>query len=289
MSATIAYQGLPGSYSYQAANLYFAEIPQANPTNFVGTTSFVEIFQKIQSYQADFGVLPLENSLAGSILANYDLFLKFPVHLIGEYTLPIDHYLMAKTLDLSKIQKVYSHPMALAQCQNFFTEHPQIQRIEYIDTAYSAKLVSESAESNIAAIASQEAAQIYNLQILQAHLQDNYDNWTRFVVLAKNKFTWSDIETFSSSNSNTKKYKMSIAFELTHEAGALSKVLNFLANQGFNLTKIESRPILGTKFEYRFYVDLDIDQINLNLIKQNFTLLTKLTQKIHNLGIYPRI
>jgi len=243
--STISYLGIPGSFSYIAAMSYFS-----GNHEFIGVKNFEGIFKNIQSGKTTHGVVPVENTLAGSIYENYDHLFEYPVYAVGEQKVKIEHHLLVNQdagvmNDLKRIKKVYSHPKALEQCERFFDNHPWMEEIAYSDTAAAAKMVAEKGSAMIAAIANSMAAKLYNLHVLKSNIEDDANNFTRFLVLGTNhkKINGAD--------------KCSLIITLPHTPGSLYAALAKLSEHGINLTKIESRPILGKPFEYVFYIDIE--------------------------------
>ena len=246
MSITsLAYQGIPGSFSYLAGRKLF---PKAQ--NMIGTKSFRELFKLVDSGQAAIGIVPVENSLAGSVHEVYDLLHNHSLTVSAETYLKIAHHLLViKSAEkpaniISGLKKVFSHPKALEQCQIFFDQRPEIERSAYSDTAGAAKYVSQSNDKTLAAIASEEAAELYGLQIVQRNVEDDPRNFTRFLVIGK-------------ESASEKPDKASLIFTLPHEPASLYRVLEVFAQEKLNVTKIESRPIPGSPFEYNFYIDFE--------------------------------
>ena len=269
----IVYQGIKGSYSYLVGVKYFGA-----RNIFIGVDNFKKIFKNVQEKKVDFGIVPIENSIAGSVYENFDNLNKFNVVVIGEYYLKITHHLLgikAKlpfNLRIKYIKKIYSHPKALEQCSNFLDKYPYIEKIAYLDTASSAKLVSELNDITIACIASKECARIYNLEILKENIQNNENNFTRFLIISNKKY-----QTLQGN-------KASIIFTLSHVPGSLYNALKIFADFKINLTKIESRPIPEKPFEYFFFLDFVFPRnINLNYVLKEFR---KRVNKIKILGIY---
>ncbi len=245
----IGYFGIPGSFTYGAAIKYFG-----SGVDLEGAKTFKEVFLLVKEGVADYGVVPIENTLAGSVYENYDLLDKYDLSIVGETSCRIEHSLLAsgvhrsKHVDIKTIKTVYSHPKALEQCSVFFEKHPWIEKISHSDTATAAKFVAEQQDNSMAAIASRQNAQIYGLEVLEGGIQDNVYNYTRFLVIAPN-----DPALVEGAN------KCSLIVRLRHSAGSLSQALNFLTHKGCNLTKIESRPIPNKPFEYMFYLDFLFD------------------------------
>ena len=250
MLTRIAYQGIPGSFSYLAARAFFGE-----EQNWRGTSYFREIFELIRDKHVDSGIIPVENSLAGSVYENYDLLARHDLTVTGEYYLKIEHHLLALPQSgsiaiadqIRDIRQVLSHPKALEQCGEFFRKHPWIEQIAYSDTARAAQFIAAEGNHQTAAIASRQAAELYGLQVLVTNLEDNQQNYTRFLIISKNA-----LEARATN-------KCSITFTVSHNPGSLFKALEVLAKSNLNLTKLESRPIIGKPFEYVFYVDFEFE------------------------------
>ena len=238
----IAFQGEAGAYSELAAFEYFGEDIHTKPCN-----TFDEAFDEVVLGTSTHGMLPVENSLAGSIHRNYDLMLRNELHIVGEYHLRVEHCLLAlPNTKLEDIKFVHSHPQALAQCEaNLSQLH--VEQIAEADTAGSARQIKEVGEYQSAAIASKRAAQVYQLDILTENMEDNPANYTRFLVLSRLPLQEDVFE--------DEDFKTSIVFSLKNEPGALFKALSVFSLRDIDLTKIESRPIPGQPWEYMFYVD----------------------------------
>lgn len=237
----VAFQGERGAYSEAAAVAFFGT-GKVEP---VPCTSFDDIFRGVQSYRWERGIVPIENSLAGSIHRNYDLLLRHDLQIVGEQYLRIMHNLLALPgTGLEDIRRVYSHPQALAQCEDWLDEHlPGIERVATYDTAGSAKQLQESGEQGAAAIASTQAASVYDLSTLAAGIEDDAENYTRFLILGREAVVPNDVA------------KTSIVFALKDAPGVLFKALSVFALRDIDLTKIESRPLKGKPWQYFFYLD----------------------------------
>jgi prephenate dehydratase len=233
----VAFQGEAGAYSEQAAYGYFGPI-EAQPAE-----SFDAVFKAVTSGKVDAGLIPIENSLAGSIHQNYDLLLSHDLHIVGEYLLRIRHCLIAAPgVQISDIKKAISHPQALGQCAAYLRERG-IQPEAVYDTAGSVKMLKGSGALDTAAVASKHAAQLYGMQVLEEGIEDNLENYTRFLAIARSPVR-PDGEA-----------KTSIVFTLKNTPGALFKALSVFALRDINLSKIESRPLVGKPWEYLFYID----------------------------------
>lgn len=241
----IAIQGIKGSFHHLVALNYFG------PTvDIIECITFQEIINKLSQKEAQRGVMALENSIAGSILPNYALIDESDIHVVGEYNFSIHHNLMCfKKQTLKDIKEVHSHPMALLQCKKFFNDYSHISLVEATDTAKVAQLISKNKLKGIAAIASKEAAQTYNLNIISESIQTINNNVTRFVIL-KNNF-----EPFKGESYN----KASLKFMLDHQRGSLAAVLNVLSDCLLNLTKIQSLPVIKRPGKYAFFVDVKFE------------------------------
>ena len=235
----IAYQGEPGAFSEAAARRVE---PDAQLLPF---RSFDEVFDAVQAGTAACGVLPIENSIGGSIHRNYDLLLERTLPIVGEVELPVIHHLLARAgATLDGLRRVYSHPQGLAQCERFLRTLSNVEIIATYDTAGSAKMVADAGLKDAGAVASARAGEVFGLTSLAASVQDFDDNITRFLVVG------------AAPLPNRVADKTSIVFTLPNEPGSLFKALSVFALRGISLTKLESRPIQGRPWEYLFYVDL---------------------------------
>jgi chorismate mutase/prephenate dehydratase len=236
----VAFQGELGAYSENAVYTFFG--PSSQP---VPCKKFSDVFRRIESGETDFGVVPVENSIEGSVNQVYDLFLKYDHKVFGEIVLKIFHCLIANLgTDLRDIKVIYSHPQALAQCRTFL-ESLKCEMISTYDTAGSVKMIREERLMDAGGIAGERAAEIYNMCILARNISDTPNNYTRFFVLSKN-------EAPPSNNDKT-----SVIFSTKHKPGALYQVLKTFAKRNINLTKIESRPTKRRPWEYHFYLDFE--------------------------------
>ncbi len=236
----VAIQGEPGSFSHEAAIKLNAD------ATIVPYSLSAEVFSALSNGKVDLAVVPIENSLAGSVLEHFDLLLTHDVYVERETLLRIRHNLIAvKGATINDIDRVFSHPVALAQCRRFLAEHPKMESFAYYDTAGSVKQLVELRDRHAAAIASEAAAHYYGATILQANIEDNPENYTRFFQVRRRREATTD----AAAN------KISIAFSVENKPGSLVVALSALAATGTNLTKIESRPVHGKPWEYIFYVD----------------------------------
>ncbi len=239
----IAIQGEPGSFSHEAA---LKLVPGAE---IIPCALSAEVFATLTRGDADGAVIPIENSLAGSVSEHFDLLLSHDVKAERETLLRIRHNLIVVPgVAEEAIERVYSHPVALAQCRRFLAEHPKMRALAFYDTAGSVKQIMESDDRPAAAIASEAAARYYGAQILASDIEDNSENFTRFFLVRRGPDAGVD------PNAN----KISLAFSIEHRPGSLVDALKELAALGTNLTKIESRPVPGKPWEYVFYVDCQI-------------------------------
>ena len=242
----IAFQGEKGAFSEEAVHRLF---PEDEP---IPCSSFDEVFEKIQDQSVDYGVVPIENSLHGSVHANYDLLLDHSLSIIAEGYLRIEHHLMAISgTELGSLEKVYSHGQALGQCQKFLKEKlPQAERLSNYDTAGSARRVAELGDKKVAAIASERAAQEYGLEILSRNIESHHQNYTRFLALSR--------QPIGQVQTKPQQQKTSIVFsQKKNVPGSLFKSLAVFALRDLDLFKIESRPLVGSPGQYVFYIDLE--------------------------------
>jgi prephenate dehydratase len=238
----IAYQGEPGAFSEAAARRVDPDA-QLTPCR-----TFEEVFETVLAAPGTYGVLPIENSIGGSIHRNYDLLLAHELPIVAEVELPVVHHLLALPgARLDGLRRVYSHPQGLAQCERFLRTLTGVDIIATYDTAGSAKMVADAGLLDAAAIASARAGEVFGLTSLASSVQDFDDNITRFLVIGHGGPT--PIRTAVAD-------KTSIVFTLPNEPGSLFKALSVFALRGIDLTKLESRPIPGRPWEYLFYVDL---------------------------------
>jgi prephenate dehydratase len=243
----IAYQGEPGAYSEIAA----LRIGVPKPYE-----SFEEVFAAVEKRKVDYAVIPIENSLGGSIHQNYDLLLQHPVTIAAETFVKVEHCLLGvREASVDRALKVLSHPQALAQCRNFFAAHKHLKAEAAYDTAGSAKIISEENDPTNLAIASKRAGELYGLKILKENLADEEWNITRFFCIAHTENPDPLRLAKLSPKLDTSQHKTSIAFTLPNEQGSLFKALATFAMRNIDLTKIESRPFRKKAFEYLFYVD----------------------------------
>jgi len=264
-----AFQGEPGAYSEQAVFNYFGQV-ETYPCE-----SFDAVFDAVNSGKCESGLIPIENSLAGSIHQNYDLLLRNDLHINGEYPLRVHHCLIANQgVKKADIKKAISHPQALGQCAGYLRAHG-IKAEQVYDTAGSVKMLKESGERDTAAIASRRAAELYGMQILEEGIEDNPENFTRFLAISHN------------ATKPVGESKTSIVFTLKNVPGALFKALSVFALRDIDLTKIESRPLAGSPWEYLFYIDF-IGATHEAPVEKALDHLGEYAVMLRVLGSYPR-
>lgn len=241
----IAIQGEPGSFSHEAALLADAQ------ATLLPCALSADAFDAVSGGAAEAAVIPIENSLAGSVVEHYDLLLAHEVGVESEWLLRIRHNLISLPgTELSSIRRAYSHPVALAQCRRFFVQHPAITASPSYDTAGSVKQLMELGDPSMAAIASAQAAKQYGGEILLADIEDNPENYTRFFLVRRRA------EVRQSARPN----KVSLAFTVENRPGSLVEALQVFAGLGTNLTRLESRPVPGRPWEYVFYADYQLER-----------------------------
>jgi prephenate dehydratase len=235
---SVSFQGERGAYSEAAAKAFFNIEIQTAPL-----PTFAKVLESTILDKTEYSILPVENSLEGSIGESYDLLYSTSLNAIGEIYHRIEHCLIGNGT-LEEIDTVYSHPQALGQCRNFIEKH-NMKTVPAYDTAGSVKIIKELNKKNIACIASKDASEIYNMPVIAENIANNLNNYTRFLILSK------------SSKEKTGKDKTSIIFSIKHEPGSLHKIIEKFYNYNVNLTKIESRPTKTNTWEYNFYVDFE--------------------------------
>lgn len=269
----VAFQGERGAFSEEAAVLLLGEEIDAVPR-----PTFEALFSSVKDGVADYALAPIENSLAGSVHRSYDLLLESNLHVIAEVILPIVHNLIGlPKAKFEQITSVESHPVALAQCERFFREHPQIRRAAALDTAGSVREIIVAGDASRAGIAGKRAAEIYDGKILLEHVEDHRENFTRFLLLAAAP---------EPPEPNEHADKLSLVVHLEHKPGALKRALDAFAARNISLLKIESRPIPGHPWEYRFYLDLQASLNDPETLRALDELRT-CTTDVRILGCYP--
>jgi prephenate dehydratase len=238
----VAIQGVPGAFHDIAARHFFG----ADRVEIVPAHTFRQLVEQVESGAADTGLMAIENTIYGSIISNYRLLTASQLRAVGEVYLRIRQNLMALPGQrIEDLKEVHSHPIAIAQCDEFFAQHPHIRLVEMEDTALSAQRIAQQKTAGVGAIASSLAASMYGLDLLAESIETNKQNFTRFLVLERQEATQSVVAAD----------KVSLFFSLSHEVGSLHKVLAALSAHGANLTKIQSAPIEGRPWEYFFFVD----------------------------------
>lgn len=247
----VGFQGEYGSFSEEATKKYFGEDVTTK-----NLPEFEDVFVALENKSIDFGVLPIENSSAGSVTDVYDLLRKYGFYIVGEHCIKISHNLLGvKGAKMEDIKEVYSHPQALSQSRNFLKQHPEWRLIPYSNTAASAKMIAQENCKYKAAIGSKNAAKLYDLDILATDIQYNKNNYTRFIIISR--------EPKIDKQCN----KISILISLMHKPGALYTILQYFKEHNLNMLKIESRPILERPWEYYFYIDFEGNMME-NSIKE---------------------
>jgi prephenate dehydratase len=273
----VAYQGEAGAFSESAARRLLGTEITGVPCH-----SFEQMFAAVGAGEADCCIAPIENSLAGSIHRNYDLLLDSALTIAGETSMRIVHNLIAPPdVPIESIRRVYSHPVALAQCTRFFTNHPLIEAMPVHDTAGGLRMVMERRRSDEAAIASTAAAEIYGGRVLLESIEDNAQNFTRFFLLTSAERAGNVV-----MRETARRWKTSIVFRVSNKPGALFRGLGAFAIFEIDLTKIESRPIEGRPWEYAFYLDFagKFDDAN---VARALDSLRYMAEMVRVLGSYP--
>lgn len=270
----IAIQGEVGSFHDVASHCYF----KGEDIELICCNTFEQVFEEMKKDSNVIALVAIENTIAGSLLHNYDLLRESGAQIIGEHKLRISHSLMCLPDEgWDDITEVNSHPVALMQCRDFLKKHPEMKIVETDDTAGSAKNIKEKGLKGHAAICSKAAAAIYGMKVLEEGIETNKHNFTRFLVLAD---PWQAEELSIPSESN----KASIVFSLPHSEGSLSQVLSIFSFYKINLTKIQSLPIIGREWEYMFYIDIMYDDYT--RYRQSIDAVRPLTKQMKILGEY---
>ncbi|WP_417865866.1 prephenate dehydratase [Xanthomarina gelatinilytica] len=272
MIKTVAIQGVKGSFHHIVSQQYFK-----SQVHILECLTFNEAVQSLILDKTDAVVMALENSIAGSIIPNYALIDTHHLHIVGEHYLDVQHHLMAlPNQSLANIKEVYSHPMALLQCKEFFKKFPHIKLIEDKDTAEVAQRIQSKSIKGVAAIASKLASELFNLNILAESIQTIKHNETRFVIVKKENHEISEEEI----------NKASIKFELEHKRGSLAAMLNVMSDCKLNLTKIQSLPKMETPWKYAFFVDVTFDEYK--DYKKAISIMEIMTEDFKILGEYKK-
>ena len=237
----VVFQGVEGAYSYAAMRAYFPDTIKS-----FHAKTFRDAMEEVFSGKADYAVLPIENSTQGIVTDIYDLLTEYELHIVGEQVIPVDHVLLGiPGTEIQDIERVYSHPQALSQCSRFLERHPQWKTVKTENTAASAKRIQEEQNPTQAAIASRAAGELFGLKILAENICHNDQNVTRFIIVSAKALYEKNAE------------KISVCFELPHSTGTLYNMLSHIIYNGLNMSRIESRPIPGKTWEYRFFVDFE--------------------------------
>lgn len=273
----IAIQGYEGSFHDITAHRYF----EGEQLQLVCCATFEEVFQQIKDDPTMIGLTAIENTIAGSLLHNYELLRASGTTIVGEHKTHICHCICClPSQNIEDIREVHSHPVALMQCRDYLASHPSIKLVEDDDTAGSAKWIAENNIEGVAAICHADAAALYGLKVLENNIEDNKHNFTRFLVL-------SDPRKADMLRPINQTDKSSLVFALPHEEGSLSQVLSILSFYKMQLTKIQSLPIIGCEWEYLFYVDITYD--DLVRYRQAIDAITPLTRELTILGEYKAV
>lgn len=265
----VAYQGEPGAFSETAVLSLF---PASDP---LPCHAFRDVFRAVEDGTADFGMMPIENSQAGSINDTYDLLARGTARIVGEVIVPVRHSLMALPgTSIDGVRRVISHPQALAQCQDYL-ERLGVEVLAVHDTAGAARLIAEERREGEAAVAAERAAAVYGLDVLASEIEDDPQNQTRFVAVS------------TSGEPVGEPSKTSLLFEVRSIPGALYRCLGPFAERNLNLSKLESRPLRGRPWEYRFYLDVDVGERDEGFVAA-LAALEEFTASLLVLGSYPR-
>jgi prephenate dehydratase len=271
-----AFQGSRGAFSEVASWQLLSPSARLLPC-----PRLEEVFEAVNSGAARYGVIPVENTLAGSIHLSFDLLNDNRLTIIGETVCRIEHALVGPAgMQLKQVRKVLSHPVALAQCERFFRSHPEIQPVPEFDTAGAVEKVVREALQDAAAIAGRRNAELYGGVVLADNIEDDPENYTRFLLISREE---------SSTRGSSQKSKTTIVFKLGNVAGALFRSLEPFAKRGIDLTKIESRPLKGSPFEYVFYVDIVVDSAKADVVREAIQELGRLSASLRVLGTYPAV
>lgn len=274
MKKKVAIQGIAGSYHDIAARNYYED----SEVEIIPCNTFREVIQSIRKDPSVFGMMAIENTIAGSLLQNHELISQSGCQIVGEYKLRISHSLVALPgMTIHDITEVNSHPIALMQCTDFLDTLPKVKIVEKEDTALSALKIKEKHLEGHAAICSRQAAECYGLEVLAEGIETNKRNFTRFLTLADRWIAGDLLK-------GVEKNKSSLVFSLPHTAGSLSKVLSILSFYDMNLTKIQSLPIVGREWEYQFYINLTF--LDYTRYKQALDAIIPLTKDFKILGEY---
>ena len=267
----VGYQGVPGAYSHLALRQYFAGRP-VEARNYM---LFEDVINAVMKGEIRYGVLPIENSSTGGITEVYDLVRRYGAFIVGEKIVKVEHCLLAwPGAKLEDIREVYSHPQGFSQCRTFFKEHPAMRQFNYFNTAKAAELVAEKKTGYMAAVAGAQAAEQYGLAILARGINTNQSNYTRFIVISRERELVPEAD------------KITLIVSLKHQPGSLYRVLSHFARYQINMTNIESRPIPGRPWEYYFQMDIT-GHLTDPAVRQALADLPEDTTECKILGNYP--
>lgn len=271
----VAFQGEPGAFSENALLRYFPDNVRSVPLK-----EFRDVFDSVLAGKSHYGIIPIENTLTGSIHQNYDLLLQYPdIRIVGEKTIRIIHNLIGlPEADLEDIQRIYSHPQGLSQCARFLDKHPNWEKIPFYDTAGSVAFVAREGKRENAGIAGLDAARVYKMKVLKEGIETNSQNYTRFVIIAREELAQAAGQIGSAN-------RASLVFSTANTPGSLFRVLQVLAERKINMVKLESRPIAGKPWEEMFYVDVDIPQ-GKRVFQKALEELSEVTETLRTLGLY---
>jgi prephenate dehydratase len=275
----VAFQGERGAFSEEAARRLLGPDVEVLPC-----ARFEDVFRSVKDGRASGAVIPIENTLAGSVHENYDHLVNFELPIVAETSVRIVHNLMApQGVPFSKIRRVFSHPVALNQCLDFFAANPEMERIPHYDTAGSAKMITEQRLTDAGAIASAVAAEIYGARILRRSIERDRQNFTRFFLLRTPQFARRNpVEAAEGAV-----WKTSLVFSTRNIPGALFRALSAFALRDLNMTKIESRPLRGKPWEYLFYLDF-LGRVDSENAQNALNHLRELADMLRVLGCYPK-
>ena len=267
----VGYQGVPGAYSHLTLRQYFAGRP-VEARNYM---LFEDVINAVMKGEIRYGVLPIENSSTGGITEVYDLVRRYGAFIVGEKIVKVEHCLLAwPGAKLEDIREVYSHPQGFSQCRTFFKEHPAMRQFNYFNTAKAAELVAEKKTGYMAAVAGAQAAEQYGLAILARGINTNQSNYTRFIVISRERELVPEAD------------KITLIVSLKHQPGSLYRVLSHFARYQINMTNIESRPIPGRPWEYYFHMDIT-GHLTDPAVRQALADLPEDTTECKILGNYP--
>jgi 3-deoxy-7-phosphoheptulonate synthase len=271
----VAFQGEPGAFSENALLRYFPDNVRSVPLQ-----EFRDVFESVLTGKSHYGIIPIENTLTGSIHQNYDLLLQYPdIRIVGEKTIRIIHNLIGlPEADLKDIRRVYSHPQGLSQCARFLDSYPNWEKMPFYDTAGSIAFVAREGKKENAGIASHDAARVHKMKVLKEGIETDSQNYTRFVIIAREELAQTKRQIGSAN-------RASLVFSTANTPGSLFRVLQVLAERSINMVKLESRPIAGKPWEEMFYVDVDIPQEE-SVFRSALGELSKVTETLRILGLY---